>query len=238
LLLPFVTGWGSWDLLRRREPNLEEGNRLLHAGRADAALRAYDRAVAAAPDEPIAHFDRGVALYELGRAAEANQEFLRASEAHDAQLRADAYYNSGNALLKQDRFAEAAEAYKRTLNLRPEDRRAKWNLELALRQLRAQKEPPASPPPAASRQSQKQKQEQKMQSQDQPPPPNRSPEAQPANELARAPDPQARIDREPADEMDKQAAEAVLDALERVEPTVQKDLVRRRAGARQTTKDW
>jgi hypothetical protein len=39
-------------------------------------------------------------------------------------------------------------------------------------------------------------------------------------------------------EIDKQDAEAVLDALERVEPTVQKDLARQRAGARRPAKDW
>ena len=34
------------------------------------------------------------------------------------------------------------------------------------------------------------------------------------------------------------AAEAVLDAFEAVEPTVQKDLARRRAGNRRPRKDW
>ncbi|HEX4457675.1 MAG TPA: hypothetical protein VIA18_06875, partial [Polyangia bacterium] len=40
-------------------------------------------------------------------------------------------------------------------------------------------------------------------------------------------------------EIDKQDAEAVLDALERSEPTVQKDLARRRAeNRRRPAKDW
>ena len=39
-------------------------------------------------------------------------------------------------------------------------------------------------------------------------------------------------------EIDKQDAEAVLDALERSEPTVQKELAKRRAGTRRAKKDW
>ena len=56
----------------------------MQAGKADDALKAYDRAVEALPEEPIAHFDRGVALYQLGKFPEAQKEFQRASEGHDA----------------------------------------------------------------------------------------------------------------------------------------------------------
>ena len=56
----------------------------MQAGKADEALKAYDRAVEALPEEPIAHFDRGVALYQLGKFPEAQKEFQRASEGHDA----------------------------------------------------------------------------------------------------------------------------------------------------------
>ena len=46
--------------------------------------------------------------------------------------------------------------------------------------------------------------------------------------------------KEPPKDIDKQDAEAVLDALERVEPTVQKDLARRRAlkTGHRPTKDY
>jgi len=39
-------------------------------------------------------------------------------------------------------------------------------------------------------------------------------------------------------EIDRQDAEAVLDAFERVEPTVQKDLARRQAKNRRPRRDW
>ncbi|MGZ3442281.1 MAG: VWA domain-containing protein, partial [Polyangia bacterium] len=150
---PLLSGF---DLLKRKDPNIEEGNRLLQAGKADDALKAYDRAVEALPEEPIAHFDRGVALYQLGKFPEAQKEFQRASEGHDPSVKADAYYNMGNSLLKQERFKDALDAYKHTLGLRPDDRRAKWNLELALRKMQEQKQ----------KQQQQQQQSQNQQKQD------------------------------------------------------------------------
>ncbi|HEX6837461.1 MAG TPA: VWA domain-containing protein, partial [Polyangia bacterium] len=137
LAWPLLSGF---DILKRKDPNIEEGNRQLAAGKADKALESYDRAVQALPEEPIAHFDRGVALYQLGKFPEAQKEFQRASEGHEPSVKADAYYNMGNAWLKQERFKEALDAYKHTLGLRPDDRRAKWNLELALRKLQEQKQ--------------------------------------------------------------------------------------------------
>ncbi|MGZ5748241.1 MAG: VWA domain-containing protein, partial [Caldimonas sp.] len=152
---PLLSGF---DLLKRKDPNIEEGNRLLQAGKADDALKAYDRAVQALPEEPIAHFDRGVALYQLGKFPEAQKEFQRASEGHDPSVKADAYYNMGNSLLKQERFKDALDAYKHTLGLRPDDRRAKWNLELALRKMQEQKQ--------KQQQQQQQQQSQNQQKQD------------------------------------------------------------------------
>jgi tetratricopeptide (TPR) repeat protein len=272
MALPMLTGF---DLLKRKDPNIEQGNRLLQAGKADDALKAYDRAVESLPEDPIAHFDRGVALYQLGRFPEAQKEFMRASEGHDTAVKADAYYNMGNALLKQERFKDALDAYKHTLGLRPEDRRAKWNLELALRRLKEQQQQQQQQPQQkpddkqqqakndqqqqqkqddkqkqeeqqkqeeaeqqkqqqqAEQQKQQQAEQQKQEQQQQQQQPGDK-EKQEREKLA-----QARAKKEQPREIDKQDAEAVLDALERVEPTVQKDLARRRATTRRPpTKDY
>ncbi len=275
LALPMLTGF---DLLKRKDPNIEEGNRLLSAGKAEDALKSFDRAVEQLPNEPIAHYDRGVALYQLGKFPEAQKEFLRASEeGHDAELKADAYYNMGNALLKQQRGKDALDAYKHTLGLRPDDRRAKWNLELALRQMQEQqkqqqqqqdnkdnkdnkddkqqqqqqqqqaqdqqdkkdqkqddKQKQADEQKQQEEQKsdeQKQAEEQKKQQEQQPQPGDKDKEKEKQAQRAQK--------KEQPREIDKQDAEAVLDALERSEPTVQKDLARRRAeNRRRPAKDW
>jgi Ca-activated chloride channel family protein len=275
---PLLSGF---DILKRKDPNIEEGNRQLQAGKADKALEAYDRAVQALPEEPVAHFDRGVALYQLGKFPEAQKEFQRASEGHDASVKADAYYNMGNSWLKQERYKEALDAYKHTLGLRPDDRRAKWNLELALRKLQEQKQQQQSQSQKQDdkkqdqqqqqqqqqsqqdqqkqqqdqqqqqqqQQEQQKQQEQKQQEQQQqqaqgdqqkqqqqPSPGDK--EKQEREKQEREKQAQARAKKAEPREIDKQDAEAVLDALERVEPTVQKDLARHRAGNRRPAKDW
>ena len=135
LAWPWLT---AFEPLRSRNKEIEQGNVLMKAGNAEEALKHYDKAVSELPAEAGAHFDRGAALYALSRFDEAGQEFLRATEAKDGELKTQAFYNLGNAFFKKDKFKEAVEAYRRTLALDPRDEHAKWNLELALRKQKDQ----------------------------------------------------------------------------------------------------
>jgi len=161
----------AWDPFLSPNDNVEEGNRAMAQDDADGALEAYDRAVRELPDEPGVHLNRGLALLEQGELDEAREELLRAAEppASDG-IRADAYYDMGNAFFQeaeaaagqedhqtaQQLFREAADAYRRSLRARPGNRDAAWNLELALRRLREEEE-----------RQQEQEQEQDQQQQDQ-----------------------------------------------------------------------
>jgi len=120
-------------LFEKRDAEIEAGNSALQAGKADDALVHYDKAVKKLPAEAGTHFDRGAALYALSRFDEAGEEFLRATEARDPGLKASAFYNLGNAFFKKEKFKEAVSAYTRSLGLKPDDKQAKWNLEIALR---------------------------------------------------------------------------------------------------------
>ena len=127
---PLLLGFG---LLEKRDAEVEAGNAALRAGKAEEALGHYDCAVKKLPADAGMHYDRGAALYALSRFDEAGEEFLRATEAKDPALKASAFYNLGNALFKKEKFKEAVSAYTRTLGLRPDDKQAKWNLEIALK---------------------------------------------------------------------------------------------------------
>jgi Ca-activated chloride channel homolog len=124
------------DLLRSRNPEVEKGNELIKGGKADEALQSYDKAAERLPKDPGVHFNRGSALYNLQRYEDAAQAFLRATEARPAPLKASAFHNLGNAFAKASKWAEAVEAYKKSLAYAPGDVRTKWNLELALRKKR------------------------------------------------------------------------------------------------------
>jgi tetratricopeptide (TPR) repeat protein len=127
---PLLAGF---KLFESRNGDVEKGNAALQAGKAEEALQHYDKAVARLPAEPGVHFDRGAALYALSRFEEAGQEFLRATEGQDEALKAAAFRSLGNTLSRQEKHKDAVAAYKRALTLRPDDKAAKWNLEIALR---------------------------------------------------------------------------------------------------------
>lgn len=129
-LAPLLAGF---ELLRSPNKAVETGNARMKSGKPDEALVEYDKAVKALPAEPGAHFDRGTALYALGRFDEAREEFLRATEARATPLKASAFYNLGNSFFKTEKYGDAIAAYRRSLQLDPTDVRAKWNLELALK---------------------------------------------------------------------------------------------------------
>ena len=123
----------GFKLLEKRNGEVEQGNAAMQAGKAEEALAHYDKAAAKLPADAGVHLDRGAALYALSRFEEAGKEFLRATEGQAPALKGDAFRNLGNALSKQDKHKEAIAAYKHALTLRPDDKAAKWNLEIALR---------------------------------------------------------------------------------------------------------
>jgi tetratricopeptide (TPR) repeat protein len=127
---PLLFGFKPFE---KRNGEVEQGNAALQAGKAEDALAHYDKAAAKLPADAGVHLDRGAALYALSRFEEAGKEFLRATEGSDPALKATAFRNFGNALSKQEKHKEAIEAYKRALALRPDDKAAKWNLEIALK---------------------------------------------------------------------------------------------------------
>jgi Ca-activated chloride channel homolog len=236
---PMLAGWG---VLEVRNRHVEQGNASMKAGKPAEALQHYDRALAELPTERAVNFDRGTALAALGRHDEAVQEFLRASEARATPLKAAAFYNLGNAFFKLEKFGEAAEAYKRSLNLDPGNLQAKWNLELALRNKKKQDE---------KNQQQKQNGDKNQPQQDpnqpegkdqqQPPPEPPKDEKQPEPSPSEKPQPEEK--GKPPAGGDKGAElremDAILDNLEKNPKDLEQVKARLRALRRQPPeKDW
>jgi tetratricopeptide (TPR) repeat protein len=242
-LAPMLFGF---DPLRTRNGEIEQGNASMKGGNAEEALKHYDKAVAALPAEPGAHFDRGAALYALQRFDEAGQEFLRATEAKDGALKAQAFYNLGNAFFKKEKFKEAVEAYKRTLALDSRDERAKWNLELALRKEQEQKEKNKDKDDKNKKDEQKKddknkndrdqnKKDEQKKDQDEKDKQDKNGE-QPKDDKKNQPPPEQQQPPQPKDE---QEMGAVLDSLERSPKDLEKERARLRAIRRRPpARDW
>jgi tetratricopeptide (TPR) repeat protein len=248
--------FGGFNLLESKNAEVEQGNAALKAGKADDALAHYDKAIAKLPADAGAHFDRGAALYALSRFDEAGQEFLRATQAPDPKLKADAFLNLGNAFFKKEKFKEAVEAYKRTLALRAGDQSAKWNLEVALAKQKEeekkkqdqkdqnkddkkdqnkkdkqdQKKDDANKDKDKKQDQKKDDQKDKQDKQDQK---QADQDKQDKNQKQPQPQPQ------PQKDADQQQIEAVLDNLERSSKDLEKERARLRAVRRRPpAKDW
>ncbi|MCU0608146.1 MAG: tetratricopeptide repeat protein [Chitinispirillaceae bacterium] len=129
------------------------GNRLYKNKNYEEALRQYDDALLIAPSDSLLKMNKGAALYHLGRAAEAESLYTGALSINDRKKRAAANYNMGNILFRQgealmhsgdqaagDKFKDALERYKTALDLQPNDKETKWNLELTQRRIRQQEQ--------------------------------------------------------------------------------------------------
>lgn len=227
LALPLLVGF---DLLKAPDRQTEEANRLLSDGRVPEALTRYEAALAALPNEPGAHFNRGVALYAAGRHEEAQREFLRAAEAKDAALKAAALYNMGNAFYRMGKYSEAAQAYTRSLAIDPRDVRAKWNLELALRNQRADEVRRADEQKRLEQEELAAAERRRLEEEE-----RRRREAEegggPGQEKEAA-------GSEPERPLTLDDVEVILDAIEQNERTLQQELARRRAQSKKVERDW
>ncbi len=117
------------------------GIRQYRAGEFEAATESFSRALeAASADDQRAklQYNRGTALHREGRHEESAQALAAACSATEPQLRADASYNLGNALMAADEVESAIEAYKDALRAVPGHEDAKFNLELAQRRRQQQ----------------------------------------------------------------------------------------------------
>ena len=107
------------------------GNALKDQGMMEAAVKAYNKALAIKPDNADAYHNLGVALQDQG-AMEAAIEAYNKALATKPNF-AEAYNNIGNALRDQGKLEEAMEAYNKTLAIKPDNAEAYLNIGNALR---------------------------------------------------------------------------------------------------------
>jgi Ca-activated chloride channel family protein len=143
-LVALLVATGGWDALRAPDPDVDQGNEAFKAGRFDEALDRYRSAETRGAD-PRLHFDMGAALYKLGEKTadqaaqakllqQAEEQFRRAADSDDVQLKSLAYFNLGNSMYQRQQWEDAVSAYKRALRANPNNEPARHNLEMALRQ--------------------------------------------------------------------------------------------------------
>jgi Ca-activated chloride channel homolog len=140
---------------------LRKGNKLYKQGEFDKSLSEYQKAVQIDPENPLANFNYGNALFRKEKWEDAEKNFQNVIDrSKDDVIRQQAFYNKGVALTKQKKLEESIEAYKNALRMNYNDEDARINLQKALLELKKKNES----------QQKQQKQEQKPKQKEKPKP--------------------------------------------------------------------
>lgn len=135
--------------------DIERGNRAFNRGEYDEAKRYYDKVLTEKEkleEKKEALFNSASVDYKKKEYENAIKQFESLAQNKDLspELRADAHYNIGNALVRRAKdlpveeqmkfYQQALNAYKQALELNPRDREAKENYEFVRSMLRQEEE--------------------------------------------------------------------------------------------------
>lgn len=211
---------------------VSQGNELFAEEKYDEANNKYRDALIENPESPIIHYNIGDVLYKKRNYEEAFKSYEKALSSDDLLLQSKSYYNMGNTLYRMGKLPESILAYKKALELNPEDEDAKYNLEYVRAKLkdRAQKQP----------QQNQQQQQQEQQNQN-----SQNEEQQQQEEQSESENNQEQNDQEQQqeqaaqpEEISKEDAERILDALKNEEQESLKQQRVKKRGRAFRGKDW
>ncbi|MEE9430318.1 MAG: tetratricopeptide repeat protein [Melioribacteraceae bacterium] len=193
-------------------------------------------------------FNLGDALYKQGKFDEALEQFMTTMPlATTDNTKAELFYNIGNSLLKAEKLKESIGAYREALKHNPNDREAKYNLSYALKQMKDQqknqkdnkdnKDDQNKDNKDDKKNEDKKDQDKKDEDKD-----KKKEEQQQKDEQKDNKDQKKNEEKpqpkEPKDEITKQEAERILDALKNNEAELQKKMRQKKTKRTNVEKDW
>jgi Ca-activated chloride channel homolog len=204
--------------------NIRQGNNQYDRGKYEQAAQDYQKVLAENPNHPIANFNMGNLLFRQNMHDSAAAYFQNAiGNLKSDQHQARGYYNLGNSLLAKGDLQKSIEAYKQSLRLDPNSEDTRYNLSYALKMLKQQEQQ------KQQQQDEKDKGDQKDKQNDQNQQAEQNKDQKPKE-----------LQENKSDQMSKQEAEALLNALNNREKDLQKNIkkVEGRPATSPSGKDW
>ena len=218
---------------------LRNGNKLYESEKYEEAAETYHKALEKDPSNIKGKFNLGNATYQNDDYEGAIKQFSAAAEvANDDQVKADAYYNLGNAFFQkakkekdQEKFEKSVEAYKNSLRLNPKDVDAKKNLALSQRYIQKMKQQQKQ----QQQQQQQDQQQDKQQPEEQQQQQQQQQQSQQQQEQQENPQPQ---EPQASEDLSKEEALELLKIMDEEEKKVQEKLRKARSNGKKPDKDW
>jgi Ca-activated chloride channel homolog len=243
LFLMFFSQSGFADNLSSQNA---KGNKLYDSKKYEEALKVYRDAQIEEPESPELHYNIGTTLFRKKGYEEAIKELEKTLTAKDPQLQQKAYYNMGDcqyrlgeemvAQGKQEggqHWQQAIEAYKKSLELNSNDMDAKCNIEFVQNKLKELAQNSPQNKQQQQQQNQQNKQDQKKDQQ------QKQDQQKQAGEKKDEQQKEGQQGEQDKQQMSKEDAQRLLDAVKDEEKDLQKKLRKVQVGVpRGISKDW
>lgn len=194
-------------------------------------------------EDETTKYNLGTALIKTGE-LDAAQKYLKeiSSSSGSDKFKTQVYHNLGNSYVATEAYAEAVEAYKEALRLKPDDAETRYNLAYALQKLRQQQQD-------QQQQGQQEKQEEEDQQKDQQQQDQQKDQQQDEDQQKDQQEDKRDENQEnkqgqagqakPQPQMTKESMERILDALGRQEEDIKEEMEKKKSKRPvRTEKNW
>jgi tetratricopeptide (TPR) repeat protein len=237
LILTFFPSLSFADRLSRKNT---KGNKLYEQEKYSDAAKEYLDAQLESPKSAELNYNLGSANFKLKKYDKAFECYQKAAQTPNRPLEQKVQFNMGNTLYKwgeqeigegkqegMQRWTQAIDSYKKALDMNPDDKDAKYNLEYVRRKIKEM----SKREPQDQKQQQKQKQKEQPQKQDQ----QKQDQKQKPDSTKQQ---QEQQQKPKPGEMNKEQAQRLLDAFKDQEKDMQKKKAVQPSQRMTIDKDW
>lgn len=224
LIAIFIIILASWVSADEYRDYMNQGENQYKSKDYSNSADQYHQAEVLKPEDPMAGFNSGAALYRAEDIDKAAEKFSQTAGVTEGEFKSDAYYNLGNSLFQKQDYQGAQEAYRNSLINDPMRQDAKFNYELAeIKKQEQQQQQQKQQQQDQNKDDKKDKQDQK-QKQDQDQKDKQEQQQQKQQQPKQEEQEQQQKQQPKKGEMTEQEAKDLLEAFKEDEKQIQKEL--------------